>query len=139
MKTISGLICIKFKGNRTLHISWKCREVEVFRRIGKAVKRAKEVLPVAVNQAYLFFVVCIWNLIRIAFTWNCQAPVILYGSTWCFRKYYSARWIDDNIFSSFYCPSPVRFFPPLFYVDLAVWKLGSMFSFLLRYISLLIM
>lgn len=124
MTSISGLICIKFKWSRTLHMSWKCREVEVFRRIRKAINRARKLLPVAVNQDYLFFVVFLGNLIRIDFTLNWQ--VMLYGSTWCFRRNYGAWCIDDNIYSSFYCPNSVRLFPPLSSVDFAVCKFGSM-------------
>lgn len=119
-------ICIRFKWSRTLHTSWKCIKVEVFRRITKAVKRARKLLPVAVNKDYFFFVVFVGHLIRVDFTLNCQAPAMLYGSTWCFRKNYGAWCINDNTFSSFYCPNSVRLFSPLFYVDFAVCKFGSM-------------
>lgn len=103
-------ICIRFKWSRTLHTSWKCRKVEVFRRIAKAVKRARKLLPVAVNKDYFFLVVFVGHLIRVDFTLNCQAPAMLYGSTWCFRKNYGAWCINDNTFSSFYCPNSVRLF-----------------------------
>lgn len=45
---ISGLICLNFKGSRTSHTQpWKCRNVEVFGRIRKTVKRARKARRVA--------------------------------------------------------------------------------------------